>query len=873
MLHRTMSVPHASKPGKFRPEVLFHPASVAVLGCETEAGAQVLANLRAGGFAGPVMAAASGDELDGFPAAPDLALICNDEASVPQAFTALGRRGTSAAVVVSMAAGLAELGRATGVRSLGPGSFGIAVPSIGLNASRGHIAPKPGRVALVSQSAALCRSVLDWAEPNGVGFSHIVGIGGNDDIGFAPVLDWLSRDSGTGAILLDIRRIRDARLFLSAARAAARLRPVVAMRAGGRLLDATGGADATLEAALRRCGVLYVTQLEDLLGAAETLTRARPLRSERLAIVTNAVGPAWIAADAALREGLKLADLSPATRQVLAGALPQALRPNIYQPDARVTGDLIYAGADNPIHLAETASLLAGAPEVGGILVVHSPVGEADDMGMEAIAAAARAIRKPMLVCAMGETTGGGHRRRLAAAGVPVFASPGQAVRGFLHLVRDRRNRAAAAELPPSAVLRVAPDQDAVAAAFARARAEGRLTLTQDEAMAVLAAYHIAPVPGRRVADAAEAARAATELGFPVVVKRRRGERPAEGGRGSLVLDLRDADGVAEAVRLLERRDGTREAAAAGFLVQHQVGRKRELLVRVAEDPVFGPTIGFGQGGTAASVFADVATDLPPLNLPLARALIERTRVAQALGPLHDLPAANVEAVAETLVRVSQLVVDFPEIAELDVNPLFADADGVQVADAWIALRAAGAAPGRLAIPPYPAELTELYTAGGENFTVRPIRPEDAVAHGAFFARLPPEDVRFRFFSALRELSAEQMSRLTQVDYEREIAFVAVREATGETVGVARLVQEMGTAEGEFAVVVQPDVKGRGLARHLMRRLIDWGRDRGLTEIVGQVLADNAPMVAFVRRLGFTIHRLPDEPGVVEARLALTPAA
>ena len=871
MLHRTMSVPSTPKPGKFRPDALFHPASVAVLGCETEAGVQVLANLRAGGFAGPIMAAASGDDLAGLPGAPDLALVCSDGEAARQAIIALGRRGTTAAIVVGMAGGLSALGRETGVRSLGPGSFGIAVPAIGLNASRGHIAPRPGRVALVSQSAALCRAVLDWAEPNGVGFSHIVGIGGNDDLGFAPVLDWLSRDAGTGAILLDIRRIRDARRFLSAARAAARLRPVVAMRAGGRLLDASGNADATLEAALRRCGVLYVTQLEDLLGAAETLTRARPVRSEGLAIVTNAVGPAWIAADAALREGLKLAELTPATRAVLSGVLPDALRPNIYQPDARATGDLIYAGADNPVHLAETASLLAGAAEVGGILVVHSPVGEADDMGMEAIAAAARAIRKPMLVCAMGETTGAGHRRRLAAAGVPVFASPGQAVRGFLHLVRDRRNRAAAAELPPSAVLRIAPDQTTVAAAFARARAEGRLTLTQDEAMAVLTAYHIQPVPGGLATDAAEAARLATEIGFPVVVKRRRSARPEEGGRGALMLDLRDADAVADAVRLLDRRQDGR--GGPGFLVQHQVGRKRELLVRVAEDPVFGPTIGFGQGGTAASVFADVATDLPPLNLPLARALIERTRVAHALRVLHDLPAANVESVAEALVRVSQLVVDFPEIAELDVNPLFADADGVQVADAWIRLRAAGEAPGRLAIPPYPAELTDSYAAGDESFIVRPIRPEDAAAHGAFFARLSPEDIRFRFFSAIRELSAEQMARLTQVDYEREIAFVAVREATGETVGVARLVHEAGTTEGEFAVVVQPDVKGRGLARHLMQRLIDWGRDHGLTEMVGQVLADNAPMVAFVRRLGFTVHRLPDEASVLEARLSLTPPA
>jgi acetyltransferase len=350
-----------------------------------------------------------------------------------------------------------------------------------------------------------------------------------------------------------------------------------------------------------------------------------------------------------------------------------------------------------------------------------------------------------------------------------------------------------------------------------------------------------------------------------VVVKRRRGGRPDQRARGGLALDLRDGAAVADAISLLERDD----AAPPGFLVQRQVGRKRELLVRVAEDELFGPTIGFGQGGTAASVFGDVAVDLPPLNLTLARALIARTQVFHALGALHDLPAANLESVAETLVRVSQLVVDFPEIAELDVNPLFADPDGVRAADAWIRLRAAEAPPGRLAIMPYPAELTETFVAGGESFVIRPIRPEDADAHGAFFARLPAEDIRYRFFSAIRQLSAEQMARLTQVDYQREIAFVAVREATGETVGVSRLVRDAGGDEGEFAVVVQPDVKGRGLARRLVSRLIDWGRERALVAVVGQVLADNAPMVAFIRRLGFEVHRNPIEASVLEARLEL----
>jgi acetyltransferase len=864
MLHRTMSIPRIAKPGRFRPEHLLHPASVLVLGSETEAGVQVLANVEAGGFRGPILTARTGAELPG-PA--ELAVVCCEAEAVPDAFAALGRVGTTAAVVVGMAGGLHELAATTGVRSLGPGSFGVAIPALGLNASRGHLPPRAGRVALVSQSAALCRAVLDWAEPNGVGFSHIVGIGGNDDIGYGLVLDWLSRDAGTGAILLDIRRIRDPRVFLSAARAAARLRPVVAIRAGGRLLDPTGEADATLEAALRRCGVLCVTQLEDLLAAAETLTRARPVRSEALAIVTNAVGPSWMAADSALREGLALADLTPATHAVLAGVLPDKMRPHVYHPDARTAGDIVFTGVAHPIRLAEVASLLAGAPEVGGVLLVHAPTGPEDAAGMDAIAAAAKAIRVPLLVCAMGETTGAPHRRRLGAAGVAVFAAPEQAVRGFLHLVQDRRNRAAARELPPSAVLAIAPDQGRVRAALARARAAGRLTLTQDEAMAVLAAYHIAQVPTRRVFDIVEALSAAGAIGYPVVLKRRRSARPQDGLRGAIALDLRDAEALTDAFAMLQRRHSP--SGDSGLLVQRQVGRVRELLVRVTEDAVFGPTIGFGQGGTAATAYHDIAVDLPPLNLPLAHALIARTRVAKALGPLRDQPAADVESVAKTLVRVSQLIIDFPDIAELDINPLFADAEGVAVADAWIRLRDTGEPAGRLAIPPYPAELIGSYTAKGESFTIRPIRPEDAEAHGAFFKRLSPEDVRYRFFSAMRELSAEQMARLTQVDYEREIAFIAVRDSTGETVGVSRLVCEVGSSEGEFAVVVQPDAKGRGLARHLMQRLVDWARARRLSAVVGQVLADNAPMLAFIRGLGFTIHRMPEEEGVVEARLTL----
>jgi len=280
--------------------------------------------------------------------------------------------------------------------------------------------------------------------------------------------------------------------------------------------------------------------------------------------------------------------------------------------------------------------------------------------------------------------------------------------------------------------------------------------------------------------------------------------------------------------------------------------------------------IAFGPGGTTASALRDVAMDLPPLNLALARGLIARSRLGALLGQnLRDLPAANEDAVAAVLVHISQLVVDFPEIGEIDISALFVDADGVLAADAWLRLRATDEPPGLLAIAPYPAELVEYRTLGGEPHLVRPIRPEDAEAHGAFFSRLPPLDVRYRFFSSVRELSPEHLARLTQIDYDREMAFIAVREATSETVGVARLVRESDGRTGEFAVIVQPDAKGKGVASHLMQRLIDWAKRQGLLEVVGQVLAENHPMLGFVRSLGFTLRRLPEDPDVIEARMAV----
>ncbi len=738
-------------------ERLLAPGSVSVRGPATPDGLRVLANLEAGGFAGEIGALV-----------PDLAIITSTGAQAARDLAAFGAQGGTAAVLTGQLLDAGRLAREAGVRVLGPNSFGVAAPHLGLNASLSHMVVPGGHVALVTQSASLARAVVDWAGPNGVGFSHVVGIGGNADVGFGAVLDFLARDPATRLILLDIRRVRDRRAFISAARAASRLRPVVALRPGGLLLDPSGQADAVFAAALNRAGVFVVHQLEAFLAAAETLSRARPLRGETMAVITNAIGPGRLAADAALRAGIRLAVLPPDAQQVLTDSLP-----------ADLTQGLVYAGSAAPTDVASIAAMVGAVPGVGGVLVLLSPTGLADATAVEAVVAAAHTARLPVLTCVMGETTGAAHRRRLAAAGLPAFATPEQAVQAFGHLLRDRAARQAARELPPGRMLAVDPDRAAVAGILAAGRADGRAALSRAESLRLLACYGLAS-------------------------------------------------------------DGAPGPAAT---------------IRVHDDPTFGPAIAFAMlpDGSAAH-------DLPPLNLPLAQALAGRAGVADP---------ALLAAAADALVRVSQMLVDEPAIAALGIDRLWLRPDGRAVAaDAAIWLRPAGER-AILAISPYPEELAHDWSSQGQDFRIRPIRPEDAEAHAAMVRRIPPEDLRYRFFSAVRQVAPEQMARLTQIDYDREMAFLAVRVCDQASVGVARLVCETVGGAGEFAIVVEPDCKGLGLARHLMACLIAWARTRGVPEITGQVLGDNLPMLGFVRHLGFALRYPPEESDVVEARLVL----
>ncbi|MFT8244527.1 GNAT family N-acetyltransferase [Roseomonas sp. BN140053] len=924
--------PSRHRPG-FRAASLFAPRRVALLADPALPEAAILArNLLAGGFQGALHAvgapweglahAATVEVLD---APPDLAVVALPPADQLAAFAALAAQGCRAVVVPVASPDLAAEAKRAGLRALGQRSFGLAIPALGLNATLSHIAPRPGRLALLCQSAAVARVVLDWAAEQGVGFSLICGIGSNADYGFAGALDWLARDTRTGAVLLELRRIKNRRQFISAARATASTRPVVALRAGGRtgIADGLGApgadtpfagdggvSDAVMAAVLRRAGVLRVSGLGELLSAAETLARIRPAtlrgrtEADRIAVVANALGPGLLAADAALAGGGQLAVIPAAARLMLDLALPEGWHgsnPLVLPP-----------GQGH--RLAETAAMLATLPEVGAVVAIHAPAPEEDgDTAAAAMAAlvgtvrplagsaaaaapdgaepgtaaagsaavpAGRAAgssrRAPVLVGWLGQFTAAPQRHALAEAGAAVFATPEAAVRGALHLAQDQRNREAAAELPPRDVLDLSPDRAAVRRLLDVARAENRRSLNEAEALDVLDAYGLPTVPRRVVRRPEEAGQAAMQLGFPVALKVLSPDLPGKTEVGGVVLNLRDVRGVRAAGRaMLDRLAASRPGVRIdGLLVQQQAPPAAELRLRLGEDAMFGPWIGFGAGGTAADLHADEAFDLPPLNRTLAQALINRTRLVRRLRGWRDHPAVALDALADALVRLSALAVDFPEIRDATINPLHADPSGVLALDADLRLRPPGEA-ALLAIPPYPAELAAPWTArDGRRVLIRPIRPEDAEAHAETFRALDPEDIRRRFFSPLRVLPPAQIARLTQIDYDREMAFIAAEARPGlpdRTVGVSRLVREGDGGQAEFAVLVTPPWKGQGLGRALMRHVLDWGRSVGVRRVTGQVLAENVPMQRFVTALGFTLRRLEDD--LLEASLELeTPA-
>ncbi len=876
-----MSVRHLDK--------LFAPASVAVIGASDRPGSigqVILRNVVGGGFKGPVWpvnprhAKVGGltafADVDALPATPDLAVICTPPAAIPGLVSALGSRGARAAVVItagldrqaadatrSVQQAMLDAARPHCLRLLGPNCLGLLVPGIGLNASFAHADARDGPIAFVSQSGALCTVVLDWARSEGVGFSHFISLGNAADVDFGDVIDYLAGDRHTGAILLYIETIGQARKFLSAARAAARNKPIIAIKAGRSQAAAraawshTGslaGSDEVFTAALARAGIVRVDSAEELFEAAATLARIGRTEGERLAILTNGGGPGIMAVDALAAEGGELAELAPQTLAALDRVLPGTWsRAN----PVDIVGDAPSG------RYADALRILTNDPNTDAVLVLHAPtaVVPAIEAAHGVIAAAPASGGKKLLTCWLGRDAVAVARQAFVAAGIATYDTPLAAVRALAHLAEYRRTQAALSETPPAAPTTFTPDPQRAAAVIAGALGAGRGALSEIEVQAVLKAYGVPVVESRLAPDAEAAAAAAEALGFPVAVKIHSPDLVHKSDVGGVVLDIEDRAAVLRAAgemraRALRLRPGAR---IEGFVVQPMARRPRafELIVGASVDPIFGPVLLFGQGGTAVEILADRALALPPLNLALARQTMERTRVARLLAGYRDRPAADRDAIAHIMVRVAQLVADHAEVIEIDINPLLADAEGVVALDARIRVapaRLRGSA--RLAIRPYPQDLEEWLTlADGTRVLARPIRPEDEAAHRAFFNRLTPDDVRFRFFGLVRAFDHTQLARFTQIDYDREMAFIATAPGAGgvpETLGVARAVADPNNERAEFAVIVRSDLKRRGLGRALLDKLVRYCRARGTATLVGQVLRENVRMRALAEQLGFT---------------------
>lgn len=879
-------------------ESLFQPQSVAVIGASNRpksVGSVVMRNLLLGGFGGPVMPVnPKGESIHGvlaypdvesLPVVPDLAVICTPAATVPNLIDRLGQRGTRAAVVLTAGLNLsnAEDGRSLQeamldnarrhqLRVLGPNCIGIVIPGIGLNASFAHRNALPGKIAFVAQSGGLTTGVLDYACSNGIGFSHFLSIGDMVDVDFGDTLDYLGTDPGVSAILLYIESIRDARKFMSAARAAARNKPVLVVKAG-RVAEgaraaashtgALAGADDVYESAFRRAGMLRVYTITELFDAVQTLAWARPLKGDRLAILTNGGGPGVIAVDALISGGGKLSGLSEETMNKLNDVLPFTWS----------HGNPVDIIGDAPGHLyGECLKLLLKEPTVDAVLVMHVITAIADtNEAAEAVISTCSKSSRNVLTSWLGRETVQQARNKFAEAGIPTYSTPDRAVRGFLHMVRYNRNQEMLMETPASVPEEFTPDTEAARRILRQCLDEGRDMLSEPEAKAVLAAYGVPVVRTEMAATPAEAAAVAESIGYPVAIKIVSPEITHKSDVGGVVLHLGSAEEVEAAARAMLERIGRMqpEAELKGFSVQQMARRPgaHELIIGTAVDNIFGPVILFGQGGKAVEVIGDRSVGLPPLNMHLARELISRTRISRLLEGYRDEPPADLDAVCLTLIQVSQLLSDLPEIIELDINPLFADPAGVLALDARIRVQPAETVgPERLAIRPYPKELEEVVTIeSGDRVLLRPIRPEDEPEHHVLVSKLTPEDIRFRFFGMVREIPHSQMARLTQIDYAREMAIIAKRPdeaARPETLGVVRAVMDPDDERAEFAIVVRSDMKGLGLGMALMEKMLVYLRDHGVTQVVGQVLPDNKAMLGLAERLGFTLKPLPDGEAV-----------
>ena len=887
----------------------FAPRAVALIGATDKVGSvgrTILGNLIASPFGGTVypvnpkrrsvLGIATLPDIGSAPEPVDLAIIVTPPASIPGLVAECGVAGVPAVIVIS--AGFKEIGaegaelerqvaaaaRRYQIRLIGPNCLGVMSPVSGLNATFAAAMAPRGRVAFISQSGALVTAVLDWALREKVGFSSIVSLGSMADVGWGDLIDHLGNDRETDAIVMYMETVGDARSFLSAAREVALTKPIIVMKPG-RTAEAakaaashTGslaGSDEVLDAAFRRAGVLRADRISDLFYLAEVLAKQPRPRGPRLTVVTNAGGPGVLATDALIGGGAQLAPLSPDTMAALDAVLP---------PTWSHGNPIDIIGDAPPERYAAALEIAARDPDSDGLLVILTPQAMTDPTRTaQQLVPFAHVTGKPVMASWMGGLDVEAGTTILREAGIATFPYPDSAARMFTELWTWQQDLDALYETPtlPADEERVI-HRDRAAELIAAARAEGRTILAESESKELLAAYGI-PITEMRIASSQdEAVAAADAIGYPVVVKLFSHTITHKTDVGGVKLNLRDADAVREAWRAI--KDAVTERRGAehfeGVTVQPMIDwAGYELIVGSSVDAQFGPVLLFGLGGQLVEVFRDRALGLPPLTTTLARRMIERTRIVEALRGVRGRDAVDMAALEQLLVRFSELVVEQRQIAEIEINPLLASADRLLALDARVILHPADMAPEALprpAIRPYPLEYSGSWTArDGTTFAIRPIRPEDETLLVAFHRTLSEQSIYQRYFENLgldQRIAHERLIRVCFSDYDRDLALVAegVDDKGAPVIaGVGRLSKLRDGLSAEFAVLVSDRFQGHGLGSELLARLVDVGRKEGQTRIVADILATNGPMIRLARGQGFAIEDDPQD-GVVHARLDLS---
>ncbi|MDP2963402.1 MAG: bifunctional acetate--CoA ligase family protein/GNAT family N-acetyltransferase [Sulfurimicrobium sp.] len=815
----------------------------------------------------------------------ELAVIATPPQTVPDIIEACGKHGVKAAVIIT--AGFGETGpqgqalekavldnaRLYDIRLIGPNCLGVMRPSIGLNATFNKGGANTGNLAFISQSGALCTAILDWAQSNDVGFSSVVSMGSSADVDFGEILDYLVSDVKTQSILLYIEGIRNARSFMSAIRAAARIKPVILVKVGRHAAGSKAamshtaslvGSDDVFDAAVSRAGVVRVQTITQLFAAAKAMASGfRPI-GNRLAIVTNGGGPGVMATDRASDLGLTIATLSDATIEKLNQVLP----PNWpHGNPVDIIGD---AQADR-YHHAVKACLEDN--NVDGVLAILTPQAMTKPLdAANAVIELANQYSKPLLACWMGDSQVAEARAAFTAARKPSFRTPEPAVEVFSYLSDYYRNQKLLMQMPGPLSHHLEPDVEGARMVIDGALLERRKVLNEMESKALLSAFHI-PVAKTMIARSPnEALLIAEQLGFPVAMKVNSRDITHKTDAGGVLLNLGNAQAVRTAYHeIMDNVQRNRPSAHMdGISIEPMIVKPngRELMVGVTNDPVFGPVITFGAGGTMVEIMGDRSVTLPPLNTFLVKDLIQGTHVAKMLGAFRHMPPADMAALESVLLRVSEMVCELPLLMEMDINPLIVDEHGALAADARVVVEYRQPSADRyahMAIYPYPTHLVSHWQlADGTNIVIRPIRPEDAELEQKFVHDLSEESRYFRFMRSVQELSPEMLSRFTQIDYSREMALIAVTQEHGHELelGVCRFAINPDGDSCEFALVVADAMRGKGLGQKLMTALMDAARSKGLKTIEGEVLTNNRSMLKLMSRLGFSIETSPEDESI-----------